>query len=115
VFSTLASDAAMAAAAGQCVVADATFIATEHRHVVEDAARSAGVAFVGLWLTAAYDELERRIRGRTGDASDATVAVLRAAVRNDPGAGTWHVIQSQGGVNDLTLAQTVLRAHIATC
>ena len=115
VFSKLASDAATAAAAGQCVIADATFIATEHRHVVEDAARSAGVPFVGLWLTAAYDELERRILGRTGDASDATLAVLRAAVRSEPDAGTWHVIHSQAGAEDLRLAQALLHAHIAMC
>lgn len=115
VFSALASDAAIAAAGGQCVIADATFIATEHRDAVEATARSAGVPFVGLWLTAAYDELERRILGRTGDASDATLAVLRAAVRNDPGAGTWQAIRSQGGDNDLTLARTLLHAHIAMC
>lgn len=115
VFAVLAADAATAAAAGQCVVADATFIAAEHRHVVEDAARSAGAPFVGLWLTAAYEELERRIVGRTGDASDATVAVLRATVRSDEGAGTWHEIPSQGVANDLTLAQAVLHAHIVTC
>jgi uncharacterized protein len=114
VFSALAADAAVAAAAGQCVIADATFIATEHRHAVEDAARQASVPFVGLWLTAAYDELERRILSRAGDASDATVAVLRAAAREDPGAGTWHAIQSQGFANDLALAQAVLRAHIVT-
>lgn len=115
VFAALAADAAIAAAAGQCVIADATFISREHRNVVEDAARSAGVAFVGLWLTAAYDELERRIVGRTGDASDATITVLRAAARDDPGGGTWHVIQSQGPDHDLALAQSVLHAHIVTC
>jgi uncharacterized protein len=115
VFSTLAADAAVAAAAGQCVITDATFISTEHRHAVEDAARSAGVPFVGLWLSAPYDELERRILGRTGDASDATVTVLQAALREDPGGGTWHVIQSEGGVNDLALAQAALHAHIVTC
>jgi len=115
VFAALAADAAMAAAAGQCVIADATFIATEHRDLIEDAARAAGVPFVGLWLTAPYDELERRILGRTGDVSDATLAVLRAAVRNDPGGGTWQAIQSQAGVNDLTLAQAMLHDHIAMC
>lgn len=115
VFSSLAADAALAAAAGQCVVADATFIATAHRHLVEDAARSAGVPFVGLWLTAPYHELERRIRRRTGDASDATVTVLRAATRDDPGAGAWHAVQSRGAAQDLALAQAVLHAHIVTC
>ncbi len=115
VFATLAADAAVAAAGGQCVIADATFIATEHRHAVEDGARAAGVPFVGLWLTAPYDELERRILGRTGDASDASVTVLRAAAREDPGGGTWHVIPSRGAANDLALAQAVLHAHIVTC
>jgi uncharacterized protein len=115
VFSTLAADAAVAASAGQCVIADATFIATEHRRAVEDAARSAGVPFVGLWLTAPYDELERRILGRTGDASDATVNVLRAAAREDPGGGAWQVIHSQGAADDLALAQAMLHAHIVTC
>ncbi len=115
VFATLAADAAIALAAGQCVIADATFIATDHRQAVEGAARSASVPFVGLWLTAPFDELARRIVARTGDASDATVTVLRAAASDDPGAGTWHVIQSQGGANDLALAQEVLHAHIVTC
>jgi uncharacterized protein len=114
VFAALAAGAAIAVAAGQCVIADATFIAGEHRRAVEDAARLAGVTFVGLWLTAPYDELERRIRGRTGDASDATISVLRAAVRDDPGGGTWHVIRSQGVGNDLALAQARLHAHIVT-
>lgn len=113
VFSALAADAATAAASGQCVLADATFMAAEHRQAVEDAAKSAGVPFVGLWLTAARDELERRIRGRTGDASDATVGVLHAALRADPGAGTWHAIPSDGVESDLVLAQAALRSHIA--
>lgn len=115
VFSCLAADTGTAASAGQCVIADATFISTEHRRAVEDAARAAGVPFVGIWLTARYDVLEHRIRRRRGDASDATVAVLQAAARDDPGAGTWQVIQSQGVGNDLALAQAALRSHIVTC
>ncbi|HEY1932752.1 MAG TPA: AAA family ATPase [Acetobacteraceae bacterium] len=115
VFSVLSADAGLAAAGGQCVVADATFIATAHREQVEAAARSAGVPFVGLWLVAPFDELERRVAGRRGDASDATLAVLRDAARHDPGAGTWHVIDAPDSGTALTLAQSVLHDHIVTC
>ena len=45
--------------------------------------------FVGLWLEAPIEELERRIGARHGDASDATVAVLRRAAAHDPGALDW--------------------------
>jgi aminoglycoside phosphotransferase family enzyme/predicted kinase len=115
VFCALSADAGLAAAGGQCVVADATFIAAAHRELVEAAAHNAGVPFVGLWLVAPFDELERRVVGRSGDASDATVAVLRDAARRDPGAGTWHVIDAPDSGTALTLAQSVLHDHIVTC
>jgi hypothetical protein len=59
---------------------------------VEAAAHAAGVPFVGFWLEAPLDELERRIIARSGDASDATIAVLHAVARNSPGAAGWHAL-----------------------
>jgi hypothetical protein len=94
VFAALAAAARHAAAAGHAVVADATFMAPEHRRAIAEAAAGAGVPFVGLWLQAPLAELEARIRGRTGDASDATIDVLHAASRNDPGAGAWRPIDA---------------------
>jgi len=47
------------------------------------------VPFLGIWLSAPHEVLERRISARTGDASDATLDVLRSAARNDPGPGAW--------------------------
>jgi hypothetical protein len=92
VFATLADGVRLAAACGHCVVGDATFIDPAHRRAVEAAAHAAGVPFVGFWLEAPLDELERRIIARSGDASDATIAVLHAVARNSPGAAGWHAL-----------------------
>ena len=94
VFTELATLVREAAAGGHAVIADATFIDTGHRRTVEIAAREAGVAFVGLWLEAPLAELEARIAGRQRDASDATVAVLRAASETHPDAADWSAIEA---------------------
>jgi predicted kinase len=94
VFAALAALVHETARGGHAVVADATFIDKRHRRMIEAAARAAGVPFLGLWLEAPLVELERRIAARRGDASDATVAVLRAAARSDPGAGAWCAIDA---------------------
>ena len=68
-----------AAGARHAVIVDGTFLDGAYRAGVEQAALSAGVPFLGIWLEAPLEELERRVMKRRGDASDATVAVLRAA------------------------------------
>ncbi len=109
VFAALAEGVRAAAVSGQCVVADATFIDPAHRQAVEAAAQAAGARFVGFWLDAPLAELERRVVTRSGDASDATVAVLRAAVGASPGAGDWHALASRRPADDLAMARQVLR------
>ena len=94
VFTELAALAREAAAGGHAVIVDATFIDMGPRKLVETAAREAGVAFVGLWLEAPLPELEARIAGRQRDASDATVAVLRAASETHPDAADWTAIDA---------------------
>jgi len=96
VFAELAALVRETGSGGHAVVADATFIDPRHRTLIEAAARSACVAFLGLWLEAPLAELEARIAGRGRDASDATVAVLRAASRGHPGAGDWLAIDATG-------------------
>ncbi len=55
----------------------------------EALAREAGVEFEGLWLEAAPDVLRARVAARTGDASDADVAVLERQLGYDVGEVRW--------------------------
>jgi aminoglycoside phosphotransferase family enzyme/predicted kinase len=109
VLETLAEAVRCAAGAGQAVVADATFMDPAHRAMVADAARQAGVAFVGLWLQAPLAVLEQRVASRTSDASDATVAVLHAAAAHDPGPGGWTPIDATDVHASETLVLTLAR------
>ncbi len=94
VFETLATTMGIAAEAGQCVIADATFLNLDHRAMVRAACQAAGVPFTGFWLRAPMAELERRVAGRVDDASDATVDVLRSAAPSDPGPLDWTPIDA---------------------
>jgi aminoglycoside phosphotransferase family enzyme/predicted kinase len=118
VFNELATMVKVAARGGHTVIADATFLDLAHRSMIEAAAERAGVKFLGIWLSAAQDVLEQRIGARSGDASDATVDVLRAAVRNDPGPVDWHAVDTaDGGAAQnqvMTLANGVMSSHIVS-
>ena len=115
VFATLAEQARQAVSGGQCVIADATFMDPAHRSALEQAARAARVPFAGLWLQAPAAELERRVVARTGDASDATLSVLRNAAAHDPGAGSWQPIEASDATTARDLALASLHAHIVPC
>ncbi|HWT09327.1 MAG TPA: AAA family ATPase, partial [Roseomonas sp.] len=91
--------AGAALAGGQAVVLDAVFLDPAQRAAAETVARDAGIPFDGLWLEAPIDVLRARIAGRSGDASDATEAVLLRAAAVDPGPVTWHrLVADQGAV-----------------
>lgn len=113
VFATLAT-AVTEAAHGHAVIADATFMGGAHRRMLEQAAAAARVPFHGFWLQAPLTELERRIARRSGDASDATVDVLRAAVPRDPGAGDWVAIDATNTDEALGLAKASLTPHLVS-
>lgn len=66
--------------AGRAVVLDATFLDEGLRARAEALAGECGVPFRPAWLDAPQEVLEARVAGRTGDASDATVEVLRGQV-----------------------------------
>jgi uncharacterized protein len=59
------------------VVLDATFTEPALRARAEALAVECGVPFEAAWLEAPAEVLERRVAGRVGDASDATLGVLR--------------------------------------
>jgi hypothetical protein len=110
VFSAIAELAGVAVAGGHAVVADATFMDTAHRAKVEKfAAAAAGVPFVGIWLEAPLHVLEARISARRHDASDATIEVLRAASRADPGPGAWAAVAADDAESTLARARDVIR------
>ncbi len=104
----LVEAARLAAAGGHAVIADATFLDPGQRAAIEAAARAAGVPFRGIWLHAPPTLLEARIAGRRGDASDATVDVLRAALAQDPGKMDWRPVDAQ----DTERAATEIRQNL---
>ena len=85
--------AAVRDAAPHGVIADATFLSAALRDAVADI----GPAFTGIWLEAPIAELARRVRDRTGDASDATEAVLHRLAGIDPGPISWHRVTADEG------------------
>ncbi|MGZ3376841.1 MAG: bifunctional aminoglycoside phosphotransferase/ATP-binding protein [Phenylobacterium sp.] len=85
VYETMFETARAALKAGHAVVLDATFTEPDLRARAEALAAECGVAFHGAWLNAPLAALEARVAARTGDASDATVEVLRDQVRRHGG------------------------------
>ena len=111
VFAQLTAAAGEAAAGGQATIGDATFLDPAHRAAIAAAAKAAGATFLGLWLEAPLAALEARVAGRTGDASDATVAVLHAAAVGGHAAPTgWVRIDATDARAALAAAQAAARA-----
>lgn len=95
VFAELFALATRAARGGHAVIADAAFLRDEERAGIAASAAAAGVPFTGLWLTAPPEVLRARVAARRGDASDATLAVLEAALARDPGPPPgWTVLDA---------------------
>lgn len=74
---------------GQSAVVDAVHARPDERAAVEAVAREMGAGFEGVWLEAPAAELIRRVAARTGDASDADPAVVRAQLAYDLGEIGW--------------------------
>jgi aminoglycoside phosphotransferase family enzyme/predicted kinase len=89
VYAEVMAMAEAAARAGHSVIVDATFLDPLLRAGIEAAAGRAGAGFTGLWLEAPLDVLRARVAARTGDASDAGVAVLEQAAMAGTGPIGW--------------------------
>ena len=85
VYETVFETARAALRAGQAVVLDATFTEPAFRARAEALAAECRVPFHGAWLEAPAQVLEARVSGRTGDASDATLEVLRDQIARHGG------------------------------
>ena len=93
-YDEMLGNARAALAAGRSVVLDATFLDPALRCRVEALAADCGVPFHGAWMDAPVEVLEARVVGRTGDASDATVDVLRDQVARLQRPVGWPVVDA---------------------
>ncbi|UYY59721.1 AAA family ATPase [Sphingomonas sp. S2-65] len=82
-------------ACGSAVILDAVFMNRSEREVAHALAVRARVPFVGIWLEAPEQNRIERVAGRSDDASDATVQVVRDQSRHSVGElSTWHRIRA---------------------
>jgi len=85
VYSRLHDLARVLLEAGETVILDGTYLTREHREAARAAARGARAACLVIDFQADADTLADRVRARTGDASEAGLAVLRSQlVRLEP-------------------------------
>jgi aminoglycoside phosphotransferase family enzyme/predicted kinase len=103
----LVAQARIVALSGHVVIVDATFLDPAVRRDLA-AAVPDGVPFLGIWLQAPLSLLEARVGSREGDASDATVAVLRRAAAIDPGPGDWLAVDASDGVQALAAVRDAI-------
>ena len=94
VYARLRHRAALALAAGACVVVDAVHARPDERAALEQVARDAGAPFLGVWLEAPTDLRAHRVDQRVGDASDADAGIARAQATYDRGPLAWRVIDA---------------------
>lgn len=104
VYNTLLSQARTILTAGHSVVVDAVYSNPARRQAIEAVARDVGVRFTGLWLRAPEDILVDRVTERSGDASDATAAVVQQQLLRDPGVLSWRQLDARGPLRAVTVA-----------
>jgi uncharacterized protein len=109
VYQALRDKAAAALAAGYSVIIDAVSLNAEERRSFAAVAKAASVPFLGLWLAAPVPTMERRLRARRRDASDASPEVLAQQLRQDAGPIDWVIIDAGTGAEAcLTAARRAL-------
>ena len=111
VYSRITEKARAALAAGHSVIADAVFAQPTERAAIERVAYAATAEFRGFWLQAGPDKMLRRVALRSGDASDADVAVVRHQLNYRLGNIDWTPIDASG---DQQSTRDAVRADLKT-
>ena len=86
------------------MIADAVYAQPGEREVLEAMARRLSLPFQGLWLSAEAGTLVTRVQGRTGDASDATAAVVRRQLDYETGLIGWQGLGAGGSAEEVLKA-----------
>jgi uncharacterized protein len=100
VYGQLRRHAAEVLAAGYSVIIDAVSLKPDERASFAAVADAAGVPFSGLWLEAPAAMMERRLRTRRHDASDASPEVLAQQLRQNAGPMDWVYVDAGAGPAD---------------
>lgn len=108
VYQTLAECAEQILSQGHSIILDAVFAKPSERLAVADIARNLNLPFVGLFLVSDLATRMSRVGHRTGDASDATVNLVKNQETYDLGPLDWHSIDASG-----TPEQTLQRSKVA--
>ncbi len=104
VYTAILERAERVLAGGQAVIADAVYAQPGEREVLEAMARRLSLPFQGLWLSAEAGTLVTRVQGRTGDASDATAAVVRRQLDYETGPIGWQGLNAGGSAEEVLKA-----------
>jgi len=96
VYQALCRQAANALATGYSVIVDAVSLKSSERRSFVTVAEAAGVPFAGIWLEAPPATMDRRLRARRHDASDASPEVLTQQLQQDPETVEWVRIKAGG-------------------
>ena len=107
VYEAVFTRAARIITAGHSAICDAVFSKQAERDQAAVIAATAGVLFDGIWLEAPAETMRARVATRTGDASDATPAVVDAQLATAPAAVTWPRITA-GSSPETTLSEARL-------
>jgi uncharacterized protein len=100
VFSIMADRARTALKSGFSVILDGVYGSTPECAEAGAAARDSGTPFQGLWLETGPAILQARIEARRGDASDASVAVLRRQLETLIPPCDWIRIEANGSASE---------------
>jgi hypothetical protein len=101
VYRTLSRRARQVLSRGHGVVADAVFGRETDRDAIACVAEDAGVPFVGVWLNAPAPVLKARVAQRTGDSSDADIAVVEEQLAHVQPPGNWSILGAANPIEDV--------------